>query len=694
MEGPWEKYQPQTTAPVAPPPVGPWEKYAPPAADFSDVTARIDSTAPPVSPPPSASGEPSTKGPWRRELELDTRSAMQGVAGLVGALGPDVFNHYILNPTPRAVGLEDQQAIPYHDMASHAADRLGLEKPQNARERVLSAVNEALSGTALTMGAGSLLEGAAQLPQAARVAGEFLTEAPVRQALSAAAGAGGAAIAHENGAGEWGQLAAGLAGGLAPSLAPSATATGVRAAIRGADAAPVQQRIEDFAHLGVSPSMGQAAGRQGVQGVESLLAGGPTSSGVMTRFAENQAEGIGAGLRKQADALSPGASAESAGRAIQSGAEQFKDATTRKKQALYQQVDAHIPANTSTPLPETWQAVSRLTSPTPGAAATTGALVHPRIAQLRQTLEQDLAAGGGAVPYEALKRIRTDIGESLGDYSLSSDVPTRELRQLYGALSRDMEAAATAAGPKAEQAARRANAYTRAVASRLEQLDRVVNKNGGPEAVFNAAMSGTRDGGTTLRAVMQSLPEDGQKALTAAVLKRMGLPTPGQASMGADQFSAATFLTNWNRLSPEARRALFDRYGPGFSQNMERIARVADSIKTGSKVFANPSGTANKAAAYTYSGAVIASLFTGGTGPLVAGGASTNLAARILTNPKAVRWLAKSTAVPSGSVLAGLGSLRNIAANEDDPDLKQLADDIAQAIPSGEATRATSRESK
>ena len=44
------------------------------------------------------------------------------------------------------------------------------------------------------------------------------------------------------------------------------------------------------------------------------------------------------------------------------------------------------------------------------------------------------------------------------------------------------------------------------------------------------------------------------------------------------------------------------------SASMDRIARVADNIKDGSKVFANPSGTANRAAALTYGGALVASL--------------------------------------------------------------------------------------
>jgi len=220
----------------------------------------------------------------------------------------------------------------------------------------------------------------------------------------------------------------------------------------------------------------------------------------------------------------------------------------------------------------------------------------------------------------------------------------------------------------------RANNYFKMSASRLDQLERVVDKNGGPEKVYNAVMAGTKDGGTTLRAVMQSLDNEGQRAITGAVLKRMGLASPGQQGAEGAEFSAQTFLTNWNKTSPEARRALFDRHGPSFSKDMDRIARVAENIRGGSQVFANPSGTANKAAAYTYGAALVGSLFTGGTGGLLGAGAGANLLARGLTKPWVVRWLAESTRVPVGSAAAQISALRNVGQMNGDQETVELAD--------------------
>lgn len=622
--------------------------------------------------------------------EIGGRQVLQGAYGLYGSLGGDALDHYVLGPLDRAIGTEGTRfqlgtgGRGYRQMASDYADSLGMRKPQTPGERIASDVGEALTGTGLTLGIGAGANALARVGgTASSRLGNLLTTQPVLQAVSTGTGTGASSAARESGAGEGAQLAAGLIGGLAPGVAGYGTGAATRGLVRGTSGDQMRKSIADFASVGASPSVGQASGRWGVQGAENLLAGGPTSAGVMTRFAERQADDIGAGLRAEADFLSPNASAERAGRAIDNGVQTFTRNTNATKRALYWQADRFIPAQTAVPLSNTWQEVVRLTTPTPGATATTGALINPRIAQLRETIAQDVAAGGGSIPYEALKRIRTDIGEALSDFSLSPDTPTRELRRIYAALSRDMEAAAQSQGPQAVAAAKRANNYTRAVADRLETVQRVIDKNGGPEKVFEAAMSGTRDGGTTLRAVMQSLPQDGQRAVTAAVIKRMGLPTAGQASLGADQFSASTFLTNWNRLSPEARRALFDRYGPSFSKDMDRIARVADNIKQGSKVFANPSGTSNRAAATSYGLAVVGSIlqapFTGNwiaPAATIGGGIAANRLAARLTNPDFVRWLANATAYPVGSGPALVQSLRRLGEKNQDQELIDAANEL------------------
>ncbi len=693
---PWEEYQQLQAkpAPRAPQPAedaGPWTEYQdiptlgavkalPP--DFSEVTGSVSSTA-------DGRQADGWKAGVPRDLAFGARSVLQGIGSLLGAVGGDALGALETKITGRPVAS-------FRDNAATLGDTLGLPKAQTAGDRVLGDIGEALTGTALTLGGGgALTAGRAVAPTLAQAApapraiatlgeraGELLAAQPALQVASTLGGSTAAGVTRESGGGAGAQAVAGLLGGLAPSAALTGAQSGVRGLMRGGEAGrqQLEQAIDDFAVLGATPSVGQGTGRWSMQGAESLLSGGPTSGGVMRRFAEAQNEQIGSGLADVSNQLARNISGERAGRAIERGVQTFSKNTNAMRKALYWQADQHIPSDTPIGVSNTQRALADLTTPIAGAEATTGAQISPKIQQMAENLAQDVAAaqqaGLAGIPYEAVKRIRTQIGEELSDFSLSTDRPTAQLKRLYGSLSQDLEAAAQAQGPSAVAAVRRANNYFKASADRLETLERVVDKNGGPEKVFQAAMSGTKDGATTLRAVMRSLPEDGQKAVSAAVIKRMGLASPGAQTAAGDAFSPNTFLTNWGSLSPEARRTLFGRYGAGFSEDMDKIARVAERIKEGSEVFRNPSGTANRGAAFAYPATIGGLLITGQVGPAavaVGGGAGANVLARAMTNPRFVKWLARSTELPIGAIPAQINVLKRMSAENDDDSIGEVA---------------------
>ena len=658
--------------------------------DFSEVTGSVSSTA-------DGRQADGWKAGVPRDLAFGARSVLQGIGSLLGAVGGDALGALETKITGRPVAS-------FRANAATLGDALGLPKAQTSGDRVLGDVGEALTGTALTLGGGgALTAGRAVAPTLAQAApapraiatlgeraGELLAAQPALQVASTLGGSTAAGVTRESGGGAGAQAVAGLLGGLAPSAALTGAQSGVRGLMRGGEAGrqQLEQAIDDFAVLGATPSVGQGTGRWSMQGAESLLSGGPTSGGVMRRFAEAQNEQIGSGLADVSNQLARNISGERAGRAIERGVQTFSKNTNAMRKALYWQADQHIPSDTPIGVPNTQRALADLTTPIAGAEATTGAQISPKIQQMADNLAQDVAAAQQAglpgIPYEAVKRIRSQIGEELSDFSLSTDRPTAQLKRLYGSLSQDLEAAAQAQGPSAVAAVRRANNYFKASADRLETLERVVDKNGGPEKVFQAAMSGTKDGATTLRAVMRSLPEDGQKAVSAAVIKRMGLANPGAQNAAGDAFSPNTFLTNWGSLSPEARRTLFGRYGAGFSEDMDKIARVAERIKEGSEVFRNPSGTANRGAALAYGASLATAIMSGSpllVGGIVSGGGVSNLAARLMTNPRWVKWLARSTDLPVGALPAQLNVLKRISAENDDPDIAEAADLLSQDAP-------------
>lgn len=291
----------------------------------------------------------------------------------------------------------------------------------------------------------------------------------------------------------------------------------------------------------------------------------------------------------------------------------------------------------------------------------------------------------GRLPYEATRKLRTLVGDEIDNASIMSDVPRSKWRGLYSSLSDDMRAAADAAGPDAQRAFNRANDYARARAGRLEALDSVLSANGGPEGIFRAAMQGSSEGATRLRAVMRSLPEEGRKQLAATVLQRMGRAVNSQQDDLGEVFSTQTFLTNWNKLSPDAKSTLFGGFGPRYAANMDKLARVAANLREGGRVYANPSGTAaglTQVAGYTGLVSTAASALMGGSwaipGLLVAGGATANVVARRLTNPAFVEWLARTTELPASAINSQIPVLRQIAVDSGDAELAALADQLAE----------------
>lgn len=708
-----------------------------PKADFSGVTTSAETV--------SRAEPPSMLDRAGRELGLGVRATLGGIASTAGI---------VTDPLASMAGLPSAR-----EGADALSDTIGLPTPQTATERVGGDITSALAGGGGLIGLGRGL--ATRAPGAVSGVGNMLASMPGTQLASAAAGSGAAGTTREAGGSQGAQLAAGLIGGLGTPAVRAGVPAAIRGAVRGGEGSIdpatglatggrklMQQNIRDFNATGASPSVGQAAQNWRTQGLESLLAGGPTSSGVMARAAERQAESIGSGLQRLADDFVPNASAERAGRAVERGVrgeQGFIQSSRKVADGLYRKLDDAIPAGSRVQVQNTRTALADLNTMIDGAPSVSRFFQNARLEGIERGLLSDVdgidailtqpgmreqvegyraylkgqqaqAAQRNAnrqalnqsnlervptdkeieanvtstlgnmvdssLPYEALQKLRTLVGNEIENVSLASDVPRSKWKSLYGALSRDMEAAATT--PEAKQALRRANNYYNARIDRIDAIDKVISRNGGPEKVFNAVMSGTRDGGTTLRAVMQSLPKEGQRAVTAAVIKRMGLASPGAQDAAGEAFSANTFLTNWNKASPEAKRALFDRHGPKFVESMNKIARVADNIKGGSQVFANPSGTANKGAAYAYFGSLPATAFFGGPGALtlqIMGGIGANGAARLMNNPAFVSWLASATRMPVSAVPQQAVILKGIASQQGDDELMQVAEALEQQHP-------------
>ena len=289
---------------------------------------------------------------------------------------------------------------------------------------------------------------------------------------------------------------------------------------------------------------------------------------------------------------------------------------------------------------------------------------------------------GTALPFEAIKKLRTLVGNEITDSGLASDVPRSKWKALYSALSSDLGTAAEKTGPDALKAWKRANDYTTAGLNRLDLMSGVVNQ-AIPERVFNAAVSGTKDGATMLQAVMKSVPDDAQRTVTAAFIKRMGQASPGLQNAEGDAFNMQTFLTNWSKLSPQARSALFSRanYPADFTSDLDRLSKITSNLRDGSKVLANPSGTSAALANVGAMGTALGALMSGNlkTAGAVAGTAvMSNVMSRAMASPAAVKWMLTLGTKPSSALPAAVNQFSQWAAKNGSPEDQALAKELGQ----------------
>lgn len=395
-------------------------------------------------------------------------------------------------------------------------------------------------------------------------------------------------------------------------------------------------------------TLGQKTGSAVVQMIEKTLARLP-GGGSLVKSWQLQSERLAHTSEDIVQNLGGGAdtSATGAGQTLKG---QLGEAAKRMKAeaaAHYDEVEKLIPPGTHVGVSSTLNTLKEITTPVAGAEQTTGALLNPKLVKIREALDADIkTAGSEHLPYSVLKQLRTKIGEQIEWGPFSTDPANGQMKQVYSSLTADMNNGAASVSTEAAQAVRKANAAYAVSKEQQKILNTVINKAGGPEKVFTSLMAGTKEGATTLKEVLSAIDQPSRNVLAASALQRMGRATAGAQDIAGTVFSPDTFLTNWNKMSPEARSALFDSLPGGYAKNVTKFAENVSRLKEYLKVLPNPSNTAQAALWGGALSAGITALLTGN--PLLAAKiaalpAGTKMLSAALTNPQTVKWLAAET---------------------------------------------------
>jgi len=674
--------------------------------------------APTVEPPKP---ERSVLGELGHQVGLTARAAVQGAAALPGMVsdaatglvnaGLDAYTDARAPTTSELVTGQKEKGFRFQKVSSalgNIMDQTGVAKPENATERV---VQDAATGaaTALTgVGAGQAVANVAAGP-ITKALGSAMAAAPGMQAVSGATGAGASGITREAGGGAVAQGVAGIAGALAPAAVPFAAQAGVRGALRGGEAGrqQVANNIATFEEAaGTTPTLGQATQSRALQGAETGLSNVVGGSGVMVRRGEQQADALAKSVQDLTDRLAPTASGADAGEAIARGVATFRDNVRETQQRLYNNLDRFIAPDAPITVSNTRAALQELNAGIDGAEnlstwfrnAKLSSLEASLVADLKKAAADQAPAGSrssvmnpaapnldtAALPYESIKKMRTLVGREMSDANFTSEINRDKWSKLYAALSEDLGVTAKAAGPEAAQAWTRANTFTRLASERMEQISSIVNKDA-PEKIFKAATTGLADGGTQINRLMKSMPVENRREVAAAVLQRLGRAKPGQQNEMGDAFSSETFLTNLANMSQPARRALFNTSGfPNLEQKITMMGRMAANRREGSKVFANPSGTARQGAMIGWAAGLGTALATGNSAAVSAALAAPvvgNALARLATNPRFVRALAQSTELSGAAAPAGIAAAARLdQVEEERPGLRRMREGRAARV--------------
>lgn len=466
--------------------------------------------------------------------------------------------------------------------------------------------------------------------------------------------------------------------------------------------------------IGVDLPPGAVTGSTATQRIEKGLSILPGATDIVQRAYRNAADQLGEASADMGRQLAGGTdvlSKQGTGEVIRHGAQNAAGRFRARQGELYDAAYDLIGRDTLVPTPGVRALGDDVSAELARAPASREGVLNPVMDRIQRLLQdvapvrnaQGQVVQGAGIPFDTLRAIRTDLGRLLDDRQAMSSTGTspEQLRRLYGAMTEDIGAAARATSPEADRAMRLADRYTRfnlgTAGGRIpnaEVLQKVIDSGDGEKA-FAYAMSGAKDGASRLNSLRRNLQPEEWDQVAATVWDQMGRAKPGQAAYSsvdeAAEFSPASLITNWNALSPEAKRTLFTstRYAD-MAQNIDRIARTAQRLNEVSKQ-ANFSNTANLIG----SGGVAYGAMTNLLGLDLMGAAATVgagyvlprvVASTLMNSPRFVEWLAHVPVQGSPSQTAAhVGRLASIVSAE--PAIRDEVHQFASALRDAPATK-------
>ncbi|MBI1425779.1 MAG: hypothetical protein GC149_20325 [Gammaproteobacteria bacterium] len=428
---------------------------------------------------------------------------------------------------------------------------------------------------------------------------------------------------------------------------------GLRRAVRGKPNSQMQDIVEAGQKSGVDLPAAAVTGNRNTEIMENALMNLPGSSDVMaSKYAAAEGQ-----LARQAGKIAQdfaggkkpmtmqGAGGEAA-KSAKNASERF----TARQEDLYNKAYDLIGSDTRMNVPAIQDLKKQIIEELAKAPET----LKPQAKKTLDLIDNLLTdEKDGGIAFSAVRQIRSNIGKDINDPMLagSSGVDNEYLKRVYKALSDDIYGLADETSPEAARALKVADRYTRYnMTQNIPVLQKLVDQ-GADEKAFRFAMQSAKDGGSRLYSLRRNFRPEEWDVVAGTVFDNLGRARPSaQGATGlfdeAGDWSVDTFMTNWNKLSPEARKALF-----GGTQYKELRRSLDYFLKSSSAMkeamrgrnFSNTAkNLAPAIAAYSALG-YVSSGDPEGAAKFAAGAIlAPRFAAKLMTNPRFVRWLAEA----------------------------------------------------
>jgi hypothetical protein len=224
---------------------------------------------------------------------------------------------------------------------------------------------------------------------------------------------------------------------------------------------------------------------------------------------------------------------------------------------------------------------------------------------------------------------------------------------------------------------------------RIEVIDQtlapIIGKDGmkSGEQVLSAIEGmtrGTGGGNMRLSRLLSTLTPEEAGNVRATLIDRLGKATPGAQDAQGQTFSAATFLTNWNRMTPQARASMFP--GKETRAALDDLAEIAEGTKRGQSL----TNTSNTGVAMTAN--VAAGLGGLATNPVatILTGSGVYLTGRLMASPGFARLLARTAKMPPAAANRTFREQLGVLASRE-PALQSDINALLQAVNDNPAGR-------